>query len=114
MKRTNLAIWIVCLIFAGAGTVFIGNFSGKHVADEVISRLQVLWPSVLSFPETDRAFLAGLSMTCHLNEKEKVRETIIECLRSAANNPNALLPKGDSPSDANDRLERLLSITTPR
>lgn len=56
----------------------------------------------------DRAFLAGLAMTCKLHRYGETQSEVVTCLRTAAADPSAILPNSVSQADAHDKLERML------
>ena len=60
---------------------------------------------------SERAFLAGLSLTCQLHRNAEDRESTIACLRRAAPDPDATLPKDFEHAEAPARLERMLSMS---
>lgn len=112
MNIQKLAPWAGVAVVVMASAIWLGNVSGEAAGQAAVERLEVLWPSITSAPERDRAFLAGLSITCHLHDKPIERSEIIACLREAARGPNATLPEGEERADAADRLERLLAIAS--
>lgn len=104
------------LLYIGAGAIAfmaivtgIGRFAGEQAADGSIARLEILWPDVMRFQNDDRAFLAGLAMTCRLHTAQPEALAVIGCLREAAADPNAILPVDQDKAHASARLETLLS-----
>lgn len=95
------------LLLGGAGLYF-AYYQGGQSAQADLERLRILWPGVESMQEHDRALLAGLSLTCLLGKQPVEEAAVIACLRDAAINPHALLPKGVDNQDAQARLETLL------
>jgi len=96
-----LAAVIMALVLIGFGTSqFLGHVAGSGAGKRSIERLQLLWPTIVTMPESDRALLAGLAMTCHVED--------LACLREAATDPNAILPKGTDRSKVPARLEELM------
>lgn len=93
------------LILAGTAGMFMGKYTGK----ENLKRLEAIWPRFMTMPEQDRAFLAGLAMTCNLVNADKTAQSTVACLRSAAQDPDVMLPKGERAADAPTRLESLIS-----
>ena len=110
MKAVKPITFAACILVAGASALVIGNATGNDAAQASITRLQILWPSIMTFSEQDRAFLAGLAMTCRLHDQPVERLEVVRCLQAAAIDPKAMLPKGESQSDAPDKLARLLKI----
>lgn len=113
MKTNKLMIWIAGAFVLAVVAVGIGKTAGTSIADKAVARLQLVWPSIMDFPERDRAFLAGLSMTCRLHEKPMEPAAVVACLHDAAADPNGLLPRDEVQADAADRLERLLALASP-
>ena len=108
MARTKPTVIVVATVLVCASAIAVGSWNGRDTAAADITRLQVLWPSVMSFPDRDRAFLAGLAMSCGLHSRPVEHAAIVGCLSTAATDPNVLLPKGEVPSDAPSRLTELL------
>lgn len=97
----------VGLLLGGAGLYF-SYYQGGKAAQADLERLTILWPGFESMQEHDRALLAGLSLTCKLDKQPVEEAPVIACLRGAAINTHALLPKGVDNQDAQARLETLL------
>ncbi len=95
------------LLLGGAGLYF-AYYQGGQSAQADLERLRIIWPGVESMQEHGRALLAGLSLTCLLGKQPVEEAAVIACLRDAAINPHALLPKGVDNQDAQARLETLL------
>lgn len=108
MKNRNWGMKVaVGLMLGGSGLYFAYHQGGKAgLADR--ERLMILWPGFMSMPQHDRALLAGLAMTCQLGKQPVEEAPVIACLRDAATNRNAVLPKGVDSQDAQARLETLL------
>lgn len=102
---TGVAAIVAVLL---AASVYIGQRAGAAAANDARVRLELVWPSVMEWPEADRAFVVGLAMTCQLDTRPATREATIACLREAAADPDATLPIGVSPAEAPARLDAVL------
>ena len=121
MTRTKPTQSRRALILFGAvvvGIVLVGFFamkSARHLGSEEgersVERLSLVWPSFRAMPVDDRALLAGLSMTCRVQDRPAVKSAVIACLQEAAADPRATLPKGFDRSRAQARLQELLRLT---
>lgn len=87
------------------------NLAGRGAAQADIERLEEVWPFLDRLPESDRAFLAGLAMTCKLHRRSSERGEVVDCLRTAATDPDAILPSSVSQADAASKLEQMLSYS---
>jgi|SRR6185369_7804292 len=107
---TKRTLWIGTLVAVFAIVVIgIGRQAGENVAKEDIELLSLVWPYVMDMQQNERALLAGLSITCRLHRTATDRDSVISCLRTAATDPAAMLPKEVPPEEASARLERLLA-----
>ena len=102
---------IAVVIFAGI-LIKAGRDSGAVSGQKARDGIELVWPSLMALPETDRALLAGFAMTCDLADKPQSVTSVIACLRDAAANPDALKPKGMGQADAAARLEVLIDDAT--
>jgi hypothetical protein len=96
----------VLLLFVLA--IVIGKKQGAETGAETLARLELVWPSFMRLSSTDRALLAGFSMTCHLEREPQQPAEVLACLRSAAADPDAIKPKGMGWAEAAARLEVLI------
>jgi hypothetical protein len=62
----------------------------------------------MAMPDRDRAMVVGLALTCGLSNRAANARDVIACLRSAAGDPNAILPKGTDKRTVPARLDALL------
>lgn len=104
--------FVAVALLVGVIALAVGWTGGQGAAKASIERLEVLWPSIMTAPERDRAFLAGLSMTCRLHEKPIDRSAVTACLQAAVVDPDVMLPKGELKADAPKRLNELLSVAS--
>lgn len=81
------------------------------MAESDRTKLMLLWPELDSMPTSDIAFIIGLAMTCRLSDRAHFSSEVVSCLREAADDPSALLPKGVRHDEAPAKLEALLSNT---
>ncbi|TXT28204.1 MAG: hypothetical protein FD131_3337 [Rhodocyclaceae bacterium] len=106
LKRPTILLAVALLfVFSLIGA----NIAGRHAARADIERLEKVWPFLDRLNEADRAFLAGLAMTCKLHRQGETQSEILTCLRTAAADPNAILPNTVSQTDAHVKLERMLN-----
>lgn len=105
-KRIVLVAGIVVALLLAS--VYIGRRAGEAAGDGARTRLELVWPTVMEWPEADRAFLVGLAMTCDLHTRPATREATVACLREAVADPDVELPIGVSAADAPARLDALL------
>lgn len=105
--RTALGIALLAAIGFVVATK-IGHKAGADAAALARDRLQLVWPSLMTMPEEDRALIVGLAMTCELERQPLEPRDVVACLRSAAADPHAMLPKGVDQARAQARLEQLL------
>ena len=109
LKRPMILLVVAVLfVFSLIGA----NIAGRQAARADIERLEKVWPFLDRLSETDRAFLAGLAMTCKLHRHGETPSEVVTCLRTAAGDPSAILPNTVSQTDANTKLERMLDYAT--
>lgn len=94
--------------------VLIGQYAGHEAGQADIELLSQVWPYFPHMSSDERAFLAGLSLACQLHRNADDRESIIACLRRAAADPSAILPKDFDHSEAPGRLERMLALSSSK
>lgn len=104
-----LPMGIVVLCIFAALSYWTGQNSGRKSGEQTKTRLELVWPSLMTLPETDRALLAGLSMTCQMEQRPKQAAEVIGCLRMAAGDPDAIRPKEMGQAEAASRLETLIT-----
>ncbi|KHS09423.1 hypothetical protein BMD20_29575 [Burkholderia multivorans] len=108
IQHRHIAILVAGAVAVVAASYWFGREAGKEAGRRAIERIELVWPSVRSMPEQDRAILAGLGLTCRVQERPPVVSAIIACLQDAAADPNPILPKGVDRSLAQKRLSELL------
>ncbi|WP_157056051.1 hypothetical protein [Candidatus Burkholderia verschuerenii] len=86
----------------------VGHNAGEADAELAKKRLELVWPSFMSMPDSDRALVVGLAMTCNLARRPADAGQVVACLRSAASDPNATLPNGTDRNAVPARLDALL------
>lgn len=94
--------------------VLVGQYAGHEAGEADIELLKQVWPYLPQMSSSERAFLAGLSLTCQLHRNAEDRESTIACLRRAAADPDATLPKEFEHAEAPSRLERMLAMAPAR
>lgn len=105
LKRPKILLAVAILF---AFSLIGSNIAGRNAARADIERLEKVWPFLDRLNEADRAFLAGLAMTCKLHRQGETQNEILTCLRTAAADPKAILPRTMSQTDAHIKLERML------
>ena len=102
---------ILAIGFLVFGASLVGaTYLERDAAQADIERLSLIWPFVARLQDTDRAFLAGLALTCKLHQHSDTRDEVVACLRSAAADPAAILPRDMNSADASSRLESMLAF----
>jgi hypothetical protein len=109
LKRPSLVILPILAVLLGVAALNVGRWTGADAGQRSLDRLQLVWPSLLAMPEQDRALLAGLAMTCRLEQRDKEPKEVIGCLREAVNDDNPILPRDMDKELAAQGLERLLA-----
>tara|TARA_R110001592_G_scaffold149181_2_gene374629 strand:- start:396 stop:728 length:333 start_codon:yes stop_codon:yes gene_type:complete len=107
MKRSTL-YWIVGISVVGAATIIGSRMLGEQAGSKSLARLELVWPSFDSMAKQDKGILAGYALTCQLDQVELEKAAVIECLSAAANEPEPLLPKGITASQAKAKYEQLI------
>lgn len=105
---------IYLLAAIAIAVVFVVSLNASYNAGDRdgrahLERLQLIWPGFLDLPEADRAVIAGLALSCRLEERPAVPAEVAACLRESAADPDSMKPKGVSQGEASAALERLLS-----
>ncbi|KVW77430.1 hypothetical protein WK99_27945 [Burkholderia ubonensis] len=103
-----IAAGIVSLAILWPVSTWIGRTAGRDAGDRALERIKLVWPLIEALPAQDRALIAGLGMTCRVQDRPLVASAVISCLQDAAADPEAMLPKGMSRSAAQARLNTLL------
>ncbi|MDN7664070.1 hypothetical protein [Burkholderia cenocepacia] len=103
-----IAAMVIGAIAVGVVATKIGSNAGKADAELAKQRLELVWPSFMSMPDGDRALVVGLAMTCNLSRRPADAGQVVACLKSAASDPNATLPKGTDRRAVPARLDALL------
>ena len=81
LKRPAVLLAIAILF---AISLIGANIAGRQAARADIERLEKVWPFLDRLSEADRAFLAGLAMTCKLHHHGETQSEVVTCLRTAA------------------------------
>lgn len=67
--------------------------AGIRDAEIKIKRLTLVWPGLMDMEKIDRGILAMLARSCKLEQVELERQAVIECLQSATNAEDLILPR---------------------
>jgi len=108
-KRTLVLVSVVVLAAGGLAAVSLTRQLGNKDGERAIERLSLVWPSIMTMPQEDRALLAGLSLSCRLQDRPAVKSSVVACLEDAASDPHSALPKGLDQRSAQARLRVLLN-----
>lgn len=106
--------WRKLLGFAMAAIIIFGvsmnmaHKAGSEAGTLARERLELVWPSLMAMPEADRALIVGLAMSCRMEQRPAEPREVVACLREAAADPHAILPKDVDQASAQSRLEQLL------
>lgn len=90
-----------------------GQMTGADAGARAKDRSELVWPSLMTMADDDRALIVGLAMSCHVERREATPRDVIACLREAAIDADAILPKGVDGAHARTRLEQLLPRQFP-
>lgn len=105
--RRVISILIGVVLLAGLG-ISVARLSGKSDGIASRQRLEIVWPGLMQMSDKDRALLAGLALTCHMEDRNKDAASVLECLHEAVENEHQLLPNGMDRKQARDRLNELI------
>jgi hypothetical protein len=101
---TSAALYLLATSIAS----WVGSTAASHAADRSRERLELVWPSLMTMPQSDRALVVSLAMTCDLEARPARAADVIACLRSAVDDTHAIFPKGMDHERARARLDELL------
>lgn len=105
--RRLISLFIGVALIAGLG-ISIGRLVGKSDGLASRQRLEIVWPDLMQMRDQDRALLAGLALTCHMQDRNKDAAAVLECLHEGVESDNPRLPYGMSRKQAQDRLNELI------
>ncbi|HDV6371641.1 TPA: hypothetical protein ACK3Q6_007823 [Burkholderia cepacia] len=103
-----VAVTIAATLAAGYAVTQYARKLGAENGRRSLERVQLIWPAIRSMPDRDRALIAGLAMTCHVEKRPAVASEVAACLRDAVADPNLQLPKGMDWHTGQVRLNQLL------
>lgn len=95
-----ILVWLLASMVGGVAKTWSGDRSKE--------RLQLVFPSIMNMPVSDRVLLVDLAMTCHLEQRQAARTEVTACLRKAVDDPHATFPNGVNRDGARARLNQLL------
>lgn len=113
--RTRAKQFLAIALLAGISfsvVIKLSHRAGAEAGALAKDRLQLVWPSLMTMPDEDRALIVGLAMSCRLEQRPAQSSDVVTCLREAAADPHAILPKDIDQTTARERLERLLPRQT--
>jgi hypothetical protein len=105
--RRVISLFIGVALIAGLG-ISIGRLVGKSDGIASRQRLEIVWPGLMQMPDQDRALLAGLALTCHMQDRIKDAAAVLECLHEGLDDDHPRLPYGMDRKQAQDRLNQLI------
>lgn len=97
------------LAIVAALASYVGRTGGQAMGAASKERLLLVWPSLMDWSESDRAFLVGLALTCHLYARPAAITEVVDCLRSAVADPEGLVPEGFDRANTGRRLDEMLA-----
>jgi hypothetical protein len=106
-SRRVISLLVGLVLIAGLG-ISIGRLTGKSDGIASRQRLEIVWPDLMQMPDQDRALLAGLALTCHVQDRNKEQAAVLECLHEALEDEHPRLPYGMDRKQARDRLNHLI------
>ncbi len=96
------------VLVAGLGTC-IGRHVGESDGTASRQRLELVWPNLMQMRDQDRALLAGLALSCRLQDRDEDPASVRECLQEAIESDDAHLPYSMDRKQAMDRLSQLIA-----
>jgi hypothetical protein len=105
--RRIISLFLGIVLVTGLG-ISIGRLVGKSNGIASRQRLEIVWPNLMQMRDQDRALLAGLALTCHMQDRNKDQAAVLECLHEAVENEHPHLPYGMDRKEAQDRLNQLI------
>ena len=107
--KWNLTLSAITAVVVLSAAGWIGYHEGRANGQVTRSRAELVWPKLMAMPEADRAVIAGYAETCRLEESAATKTAVVACLRQAALDPHARIPKAHTAESARERLEALLA-----
>lgn len=98
------------VLVAGLSTC-IGRHLGESDGSASRQRLELVWPNLMQMRDQDRALLAGLALSCGLQNRGEDRASVLECLQEAIESDDVHLPYSMDRKQAIDRLRQLIPTT---
>lgn len=105
--RRIIPFLIGIALLAGLGTC-IGRHLGESDGIASRQRLEIVWPDLMQMRDQDRALLAGLALSCRLQDRAEDRASVLECLQGAIESDDVHLPYSMDRKQARDRLGQLI------
>lgn len=109
MGRKHALVIAAVAVAGSAVALKIAHTAGADAGGRAKDRLQMVWPSLMAMPDQDRALIVGLAFSCRLEQRPAEPREIVACLREAAADPNATVPKGIDKASVPAKLEQLLN-----
>ena len=97
-----------CLIALSLIGISLSYLAGVRDAENTKKRLIVVWPGLMDMEQIDRGILVMLAQSCKLWQVEPERQAVIECLQSARNADDLILPRSMNREQVIRRFGELL------
>jgi hypothetical protein len=97
---------LICVI------VFMGQCTGRTIAESSIDRLQLLWPNFSDLSDRDRAMLFALSLQCGLHDRPMEQGQVADCLTSALRDPTIRVPPDETIVSVTWRMNELFAVAS--
>jgi hypothetical protein len=92
--------------------VFMGQCTGRTIAESSIDRLQLLWPNFSDLSDRDRAMLFALSLQCGLHDRPMEQGQVADCLTSALRDPTIRVPPDETIVSVTWRMNELFAVAS--
>lgn len=96
------------LIVLSAIGIWLSYQAGIRDAEITKARLVVVWPGLMDMEQMDRGILVMLARSCKLGQVEPERQAVIECLQSATDADDLILPRSMNREQVIRRFGELL------
>lgn len=108
IRSRRAALLPICIALAVGLCTLIAHHVGQSDGAVSRQRLEIVWPNFMQLRDQDRALLASLALSCHLQDRDEDRASVLECLKDAVME-DATLPNSMDRKQAKDRLDQLIA-----
>ncbi|HJP68011.1 MAG TPA: hypothetical protein VJ846_03830 [Sphingomicrobium sp.] len=105
--RSAISLFLGIALVAGLGTC-VGRHVGQSDGIASRQRLEIVWPNFTQMREQDRALLAGLALSCRLQDRSEDPASVLGCLKQAVEEDDVHLPYSMDRRQARVRLSQLI------